>query len=173
MDAIVKPLDAVLAPIFKSLPPLPEGARNAIAKIWPWAALILGVMQLFAVYGLWQAGHIASAWIDYANELSAVAGQPVTYSLGIFYWIGIATLALDGVLLLCAVAPLMSAKKSGWNLLFLSAILNLVYGIIIVFDGYYGNFSNLIGSLIGSAIVFYFLYQVRDHYLGKSTVVKK
>jgi hypothetical protein len=167
MDALVKPLEALLAPIFKSLPSLPEGVKNTIIKIWPWAALALGILQMFAVLGLWQMGHVANAWVNYANELSAVTGQPTTYSLGIFYWLGLAMLALDGLLLLCAFAPLRAGKKSGWNLLFLSAIINLVYGIVIVFDGYYGAWSNLFGSLIGSAIAFYFLYQVRDHYVSK------
>lgn len=172
MDAIIKPFDMVLAPLFKALPSLPQNAKNVIAKIWPWAALILGVLQLFAVFSLWQAVNYVNTFATYANEIAVATGQSVNYSIGVLYYIALGVLVLDAVLLLLAVAPLFAGKRSGWNLLFLSALINLVYGVITVFDGTYGA-NNLIGAIIGAIVGFYLLYQVKDSFGGKSAPAKK
>lgn len=167
MDAIVKPFELALLPLFKALPSLPENGRKGLVKIWPWLALVFGVLQLFAVYNLWQLGHQANVWLDYANQLSiATGGGVVNSSLGFTYYLALGAIAVDGVLLLLAFAPLRANKKSGWDLLFLGGLLNLVYGIVMAFDNAYGGASSLIGSLIGSFIGFYLLYQVRDFYTG-------
>jgi hypothetical protein len=166
METIVKPLEQMLLPLFKSLPSLPENVKNALVKFWPWMALIFGVLQLFAVVGLWNLGHTVNTLVD----IYAAAGIAKPNNLGLFYYLGLGSLVIDAVLLLLAVAPLNAHKKSGWDLLFLGALLNLVYGVVIVFDSYYGGFGNLLGSLFGSAIAFYFLFQVRDYYTGIKTV---
>lgn len=111
---------------------------------------------------------------NYANQLSMAAGNgPVTTSLGLFYYLGLASLLIDGVLLLMAYNPLRAHSKKGWNLLFLAALVNLVYGIIFAFDNNYGNMGNLVSALIGSAIAFYFLFQVRDYYTGAKSADSK
>ena len=167
MDALVKPIEQALLPLFKGLPSLPEGARKTLVKIWPILALIGGLVQLWAAYALWDLGHRANVLIDYANQLSIAAGSgPVTPTLGFFYYLGLAVLVVDAVILLLAVAPLSAHKKKGWDFLLLGAALNLVYGIVILFDSYYGGFGSLVGTLIGSAIGFYLLFQVRDYYTG-------
>jgi hypothetical protein len=166
MEAFVKPLEQMLLPLFKSLPSLPENAKKTFVNIWPWLALVFGVLQLFAVVGLWNLGHTVNTLVN----IYAAAGIAAPNNLGLFYYLGLGSLAIDAVLLLLAVAPLNAHKKSGWDLLFLGALLNLAYGVVIVFDSYYGGFGNLLGALIGSAIAFYFLFQVRDYYTGTKTV---
>lgn len=173
MDAVVKPIEQALLPLFKGLPSLPEGVRKTLVKIWPILALIGGLVQLWAAYALWDLGHRANVLIDYANQLSIASGSgPVTPTLGFFYYLGLAVLVVDAVILLLAVAPLNSHKKKGWDLLLLGAALNLVYGLVIMFDSYYGGFGSLLSTLVGSAIGFYLLFQVRDYYTGtKSAAV--
>lgn len=160
MEALVKPIEALLLPLFKSLPSLPEGVKKTIVNIWPWAALILGVLQLFSLFGLWQLTTITYmvGFVDY-------------YAFGMFYYIGMAVLALDGVLMLCAFSPLRNYKKSGWNLLVISAVVNIIYGVLMMFESYYGSaLGNLISTIITSFIAFYFLFQVRDYYTGAKKI---
>ena len=171
MNALVKPVEEALLPIFKGLPSLPEGGRKVLVKIWPVLALIFGVLQLLAAWSLWGLGHTANELVSYANQLSIAAGNgPVTQDLGLFYYLGLAVLVVDAVILLMAVAPLNAHQKKGWDLLFLGAELNLVYGIVILFDSYYGGVGSLFSTLLGSAIGFYLLFQVRDYYTGAKKV---
>ncbi len=171
MDAFLKPIEQALMPFFKGLPALPENGKKMLVKYWPYLALVFGVLQLFAVWGLWGLGHVANMWVDRANELSLAAGYGVvTPHLGITYYVGLASLVVDGIILLMAYAPLKAHKKQGWDLLLLGSLLNLVYGVIMVFNSSYGGFGSLFGALLGSAIGLYFLFQVRDYYTGaKST----
>ena len=73
---------------------------------------------------------------------------------------------------LAAFPALNVHKKSGWNLLFLVSFINIVYGVVIMFTNY-GGVGNLIGSIIGTFIGWYFLFQIRDYYLGKKAVEAK
>jgi hypothetical protein len=159
MDSIVKPIEQLLLPIFKGLPALPENGKKALVRYWPILALVFGILQIFAVFALWNLGHTVSAY------LSVVSAYGATHmpSLGLFYYLGIAVLALDALILLVAYAPLKARSKKGWDLLFLGSILNLLYGVVIMLDSAYGGFDRLLGSLLGSAITFYLLFQVRDY----------
>ena len=167
MNAFVKPVEEALLPLFKGLPSLPEGGRKVLVKIWPILALVFGILQLLAAWSLWNIGHTANELVNYANQLSiATGGGAVTPELGVFYYLGLAVVIVDAIILLLAVAPLSAHQKKGWDLLFLGAELNLLYGLVILFDSYYGGFGNLLSTLIGSAIGFYLLFQVRDYYTG-------
>ncbi len=167
MDAIVKPFEQLLAPLFKSLPSLPENGKKALVKYWPILALIFGVLQALAVLALWQLGHAVNAYLSVAIAYGSVAP-----TLGFFYYLGMAVLVVDAIILLMAYAPLKVHSKKGWDLLFFGSLLNLLYGILIVFDGAYGGLDKLLGSLLGSAIAFYLLFQVRDYYTGKAKTAK-
>jgi len=171
MNALVKPIELALLPLFKGLPSLPEKIRKTLVGIWPVLAIVFGILQLLAVLSLWNVGHRANELVDYANQLSIAAGNGViTPQLGFFYYFGLAVLAVSAVILLLAAMPLKEHKKQGWDLLFLGAELNLVYGLVLLFDSYYGGFGNLVSTLIGSAIGFYLLFQVRDYYTGAKPV---
>jgi hypothetical protein len=54
----------------------------------------------------------------------------------------------------------------GWNLLYYNMMLNLVVGILYLFVSGYGA-ANLIGSVIGVAIGWFFLFQVRSQFARK------
>lgn len=167
MNAIVKPIEQALLPLFKGFPSLPEGARKTLVKIWPVLAMVFGILQLLAAYGLWNLGHSANQLVNYANEWSVATGNGVvTPTLGIFYYLGLAVLVIDAVILLLAAAPLNARQKKGWDLLLLGSVLNLVYGVVILFDSYYGGVGSLLSTLVGSVIGFYLLFQVRDYYTG-------
>jgi hypothetical protein len=165
MDALRK-LEDALAGVFKNAPALPAKSKQTLAEIWPWLALVFGILQLAAAYSLYRLGHTVNALADYANQFStAFGGDRIAPRLGLFYWLGLAVLVLDGVILLVAYSGLKNrSKRHGWNLIFLSALLNLAYGVLIAFDGAFGGLSRLVGAVIGSAIAFYLLFQVRELY---------
>jgi hypothetical protein len=71
-----------------------------------------------------------------------------------------------------AYTGLKARNKSGWNMLFLGTIVNLLYGIFSLFDNSHGGAGSLFGAIIASAISFYFLYQIRSYYVSKTTALK-
>lgn len=168
MSAITQ-LEENLNDVFtKKVPALPENIKKFIVEWSPWFALIGGVLTLWAAWTLWQWAHVADDLINWSNRLSeSLGGGTVsTSSMTAGIWLAIAVLALQAVLYLLAFPGLRDRKKSGWNLLFYGMIVNVVYGVVVVFTDY-GGVSSLFGTLVGTAIGGYVLFQVRDHYLGE------
>ncbi len=158
-----------MATAFKDVPALPDSSKEALAKVWPWLALIGGVLQLLAALALYHLANYASRVIDLANSLSAYySGQPVgpsSFDKTLIY-LGVLMLVVDAVILLLAFPKLQKREKGGWNLLFLGALINLVYGVVQIFT-YNRGIGSFVGSLIGSLIAFYLLFQVREKFGGK------
>lgn len=167
----IKQIENSLSDIFKGLPPLPSSTKETLAKIWPWLALIGGIIQLLAAWGLYQLTNYVNRINDLANSLSAyytgqAAGLSSTDKMVIY--LSIAVLVVDAVLLLMAYPHLKTRSRRGWDLLFLASLINLVYAVLQIFT-YNRGFGSFIGSLIGSAIGFYLLFQVREKYGSKKT----
>jgi uncharacterized membrane protein HdeD (DUF308 family) len=167
---MLESLEKSLESIFKDLPKLPTKAKQTLAQWWPILALIGGVLQIWAAWSLWQLHNNLSGWSNYYNTLSEVYGFGGSIpDPNPFYWVGLVALAASGVILLMAYPQLKAKAKRGWDLLFLSAVVNLGYGIVMLFaDNYYGGFDTLIGTVIGSAIGFYLLFQIKDQFSAQS-----
>lgn len=165
---IVDQTDKVLEPLFKDVPNLPEVWRENLTKAWPWIALVFGIIQLAAAWALWGLTSVVNNATNTLNSLG-VYGYPGTVGLSssekLAIYIALAILAADAVILLLAFSPLKSRLRRGWDLLFLGSLLNLAYSVVSVFISGRG-ISSLIGGLIGSAISFYFLYQVKGKFNG-------
>ena len=169
-----KQLEESIGKIFKDLPQLPESSKEGLAKVWPWLALIGGVLQLLAALALWRLASWADRVTDLANTLSTYyAGYnvgPTSFEKTVIY-LGVALLAVEAVILLMAFPKLQKRQRSGWDLLFLAGLLNLVYGVAQIFT-FQRGFGSFIMSLLGSAVVFYLLFQVREKFGGKTTTPK-
>lgn len=162
----LKSLETKLDDVFvKNAPALPDGGKKALVQYLPWINLVLGLLSLLAVYNLWHWAHLANKLVDYANSLSAIYGGPavVTHRLTFTVWLSIIVLAVQAVLYIAAFTGLRDKKKSGWNLIFYALLVNAAYGVVVLFTDY-GGVGNLIGSLIGTAIGLYFLFQIRASY---------
>jgi len=161
-------IESKLANIFKDVPPLPDSSKELLAKVWPWLALIGGILQLLAALALYHLASFASHLVDFGNYLSATyPGQvtgPSAFDKTIIY-LGVMMLVVDGIILLVAFPKLQKREKGGWDLLLLGALLNLVYGVVQIFTYQRGVFD-FGTSLIGSAIAFYLLFQVREKFGG-------
>jgi len=163
--ALLKQAENSLSNVFKGAPPLSDNAKNSLVRAWPWIALIFGILQVLAAWSLWGVTRFVDRAADIANIYSvAYNGRPVYSATDKFaIYLGLLVLLVDGVILLMAYAPLKARSRRGWDLLFLGSLINVVYGIVAVFEPQRG-IGSLVFSLIGSAIGFYLLFQVREKY---------
>lgn len=165
---LVHKVEKALEGIFKSLPPLPKDAKKGLADLLPWLVGIGGLLQLWAA---WQLYRWADSWgrvADWANSWARSMGVDTgTSAYSLWLWVSVIAAALTAVVLLAAFPKVQKKLKSGWDLVFLAAILNLIFGVVTLFIEHYGN-NNLIGALIGSAIGFYLLFQVREYFGGSA-----
>lgn len=163
----LQPLENGLDDLFgKKAPPLPAGAKRALVEYLPWISLVFGLVSLYAAYALWHWAHIANSLINYANTWSAVYGGPkiAASQMTAGLWLGLAVLVIEALLYIAAFPAAKARKKSGWDMLFYALLVNIVYGVVVMFTNY-GSVGSLVGSLIGSAIGFYLLFQIRPSYL--------
>lgn len=158
---LLNKLEDTLAGWYKNAPKLSDASKKSIVGFWPVVALVFGILQLLAAWGLWHWGHLANNVVNLAN--SYLGTNYGIHHLNIFYWLSFLVLLADAVLLLMAYPGLQKRLKSGWNFLFYGALLNAVYGIVSAFNNYGGS-SSLVLQLIVSAVVLYFLFQIRDQY---------
>ncbi len=161
----LRSLEANLDEIFvKNAPPLPSNAKKIIVEYLPYINLVLGILTLLAALGLYNAAHTVNTLIDYTNSLNTAYGSKVTVShLTLTVWLSIIFLIIEAVLYIASFSGTKARRKSGWDLLFYALLVNLVYGIIVLFTDY-GGVGHLLGAVIGSAIGFYFLFQIRGSY---------
>lgn len=139
MDSLVKPL----GDIFKKLPPLPANAVKVLFQLAPWVALIFGILGILTA--------LAGFGVMTAFAPFAVAGAVPNYGMGFIAAIG---LGISSVLMLLAFPGLKAGKMAGWNMLFLSEVVNVVASLV----------SISIGGIIGAVIAFYILYQIQPKY---------
>jgi uncharacterized membrane protein HdeD (DUF308 family) len=112
---------------------------------------------------------LTNQFVDYANTLSqAYGGGVVVHRLGVFFYLAVALLVVDGILMLLAVQSLRERKAMGWNLLFYSVLLNAVYGVVAAFQDF-GGAGRLVSALVGTVVGLYFLFQIRDQYKAKAS----
>jgi hypothetical protein len=169
--SIGQQLETKLNDIFgKSAPQLPANGKKMLVEWAPWVALIVGVLSLWAAYALWGWAHIATGLANYVNSLCTMYGGPncnttSVDSMTFWVWLGLAVLIVEGILYLLAFPGLRDHKKSGWNFLYWGALINLVYALISLFTNY--GLGNFVGSLIGSAIGLWLLFQIRSSYSGE------
>jgi hypothetical protein len=170
-DGLEKQLDEWFG---KKAPRLPEGGKKFIVDFAPWLTLLGGILSLWTAYNLWHWARTANDAINYLNNLSATygGGTVPTSRLTTGIWLAVAVLVVEGVLYLLAFPKLRDRLKSGWNLIFYATLINIAYGLVVMFTDY-GSVGSFIGSLIGAAIAFYFLFQVRPMYKGAAAPVKK
>jgi predicted neutral ceramidase superfamily lipid hydrolase len=171
---LVKKIETKLEEAFKGLPEFPKSSKETLAQIWPWMALIAGILQIAAAWALWRLTRV----VDAINQIATYYSQYYstqnvglsTYDKTVIY-LGIIMLIVDAVILLMAFSPLRERSRKGWDLLFLGALINVAYSVVSIFINGRGV-SSFIMSLIGSAIGFYLLFQVKEKFNGKKPVAK-
>lgn len=171
----LKQLEETLKPVFteKALFQLPENAKKWIVEYGPIIGAVLGVLGIIASLSLWSAAHAVNSFVDYSNALSKAYGTGETVqNLGIFFYLSFVALIITSVISIVAYPGLKAKSKTrGWDLLFLSAIISLVYGVL---DAAYSfAVMSLLSRLVGSAIGLYVLFQIRSYYTGAKKVASE
>ncbi len=164
-------LEKALAGVFKGAPALPKNAKDWLVKYLPWLAILGAAGCAWGAYALWDWAHspLADLFSYYSSYYKALGVD--TDFMGVGMWIAFIVLLVSGALYLLAFPGLKAVKKAGWNFLFLGSIVNLVYGVVVLFTDY-GGAGHLIGAIIGTVVGWYFLFQLRDSYTGKAAAPK-
>ncbi len=145
----------------KSSVQLPAGGKKWLGEnVW-WLALIGGVLNLWGAWSFWRLGHSANELLEglgryYGNTL-------YTQELDVWWYLVLAAMVGQGVLLLMAFQKLKEGKKTGWNLLFYGSLLSIVMGVLYLFVPGYGG-GSLVGTAIGTLIGWFLLFQMRSHF---------
>ena len=172
MKALLDKAENSLAGLFKGAPKLSDSSKETLVKLWPWLALIGGVLQLLAAWWLYRWANAADDLLDSANEFyRSIGASPILEErLTVWVWVGLAVLLVQGVLLLMAYPKPKNRQRAGWDLLFLVGLINVVYAVVSLFIEGRGGFFSLIWNLLISAVVFWLLFAIRDKYHGDKLV---
>ncbi len=166
----VKKLEATMGGWFKVAPALPKNVKETLATIWPWVALVFGVLQLAAAWALWDLMNRAQPYLDLVNEYSQYfAGTDIGYSSfeKMIIYGAVVIAVIQGVILLMAFSPLKQRLQKGWDLMFLSALVGIGYSIVTLFvDG--RGVGTFLFNMVIVGVVLYLLFQLKDLYKGKS-----
>lgn len=171
---LVRKVEKSLGDMLKDTPKLPKNVTETLANIAPWLVLIFGVLQLAGAWALWRLMDRVQPLADLANQYSQYfGGETIGYSAGqkaVIYF-SIALLVIEAVLMLMAFSPLKERLKRGWDLVFMSSLISVAYSVLLIFIDNRG-FGSFLFSLIGTAVGFYILFQVRPLYSSKAATHK-
>lgn len=139
-----KNLESQLEAVFtKSLPALPTKAVDFLVMISPYLAILGVVAGIPAITALLGLGRVMSVY-----RLTGV-------SLGFTYQLANVLMIVQMILMGLSVQGLFARKLSAWRLMYYSAWISAVAGL---FSG------GIVTMLIGGAISFYLLFQVKKAY---------
>lgn len=130
----------------KKAPELPKGVKDFLVSVAPWVTLISVVISLPAVLALIGIS-------SFVMPMSSYMAYPV--ATGTMWMVSSAVLVVTIVLEALAIPGLFKRTKQGWNLVFYSSLVSIVFSIISL---------NLVGGIIGALISFYILFQLRSYY---------
>lgn len=137
-------LQEMLEDWFKKLPDLPSSAVDALYSVTPWIALVFGVIGVLGAISGFGA-------LTFLAPFAAMGGASSYYGLGIISTLG---WLVASVFMLLAFTGLKAGKIGGWNMLFWSEVVSVVSSLVAI---------NL-GSVVGAAIGFYLLFQIKPKY---------
>jgi hypothetical protein len=138
-------LEIKLEEIFtKKVPALPENIKEIIVKYSPYVVLVILIFTLPLILSLLGIGAILLP----ASFLGGIGSGISSFVTLIF---SIATLIVE----ILALPGLFKRAKRSWKLMFYNSLIMLVQYIFTM---------NIGGLVIGSAISWYFLFQIKSYY---------
>lgn len=131
-------------------PPLPDNIKELLVKVAPWLTLILLIITLpFVLFALGLGALIA--------PFAFLGGPSAGLSYGFAFTISALVLAVAIVLEAMSIPGLFARTAQGWRYAYYATLVSVV-GNILQLD--------LFGAIIGGAIGFYFLFQIKSYYGG-------
>lgn len=159
-------LEETFINFYNTLPQMAEYLEQPLIKCLPYISFILGLLSLYSMYDLWHSAHSVNTLITFANDYGKVYGVPkvhLNHHMGPAFWLAMLALLLEAVLFFKAYSGTKARLKSGWDLVYAAFVVNVIYGIILLFS-YYGGIGTLADRLLFSLVCLYFLFEIRDSY---------
>ena len=158
MQTVTK-LENMAAQWYKGMPHLPVNGRRWLStNVW-WIALvgvIVGALSIVTVFfGTLLVGMFAATYGGVAGAALAGFGAVIILLSLLF---SIVTMVLTAI----AIAPLKTKQKRGWNLLFLTVLIQVVAAVVHLLFTF--NIFDLVWSLLFTAVGAYFLFEIRDDF---------
>lgn len=154
VEAIHK-LEATVAGWLSKAPHLPEGGRKWLGENAWWIVMIGAILTALAILTGLGAIFVVGA---------------LTLGFGFIFLIGAIILLVIRagivVLLGMAIAPLKQRSKKGWDLLFLTLVVEaalLVLDLVVNFG--LGSIFTLVYGAVGIAIAAYFVFEIRSQFV--------
>lgn len=143
---------------------LPEGGKKFLVQAMPWLVLIGAILAVLAGLG----SFMAIMALNSAMYGLGSVGYAVTYgtNYNLILWLGVIMLAVQAVIGFMAFSPLKERKKKGWNLIFWTDLLYIVYALVNAVLS--ANIGSFILSLVFSVIGLYLLFQIRGAYTASA-----
>lgn len=142
----MKDLDKVLEKYFLTkAPKMPADIVNLIVQYGPYVLailLVLSAVSLLSVFGL-------SSVV--MNPLRMFAGPMFGAWYQLYLVFTLVILVLQGL----SIPGLMKKSMTGWRYMYYAALVSLVQNLVTM---------NVVGLIIGSALSFYILFQIRSKY---------
>lgn len=140
-----------------------NGKKEFAAALW-WICLLIGIIQLWGAWSLWQIGHSFSA-----IQTPSFLGNTLTYTqilphLNFTYYLAFFSILAEAALVLLAVPALKDYRKHGWDLIYYALLLNVVYAFIRIFSATGGGVGQFVVQFFATAIAAYFVFQVREFF---------
>ncbi len=141
---------------------LPKNAKDFIVKYGPWITLVLGILlALTVVPGLIAALALTSYTATYGGLYGATLAGGV---VGPIFYLSLIFLVIQLIIMFVSIPMLLKRRRIGWQLVFYSSVISLVYTVFNSFSYGILNFGSLVVGLIGALIGWYFIFQIRSYY---------
>lgn len=151
MQKVEKTLDLYFG---QKAPKMSDAIAQAIVQYGPWLILlsiiisIPGYITLLSVFGM--SASILPKFMQYAPVSGYMYGLGYGYAI-VSLLFGVAITILNAL----AIPHLLKKAKTGWNYIYYGSLLMVVENILLM---------NIFGLLIGGAISFYILFQIKRYY---------
>ncbi|MEO6727662.1 MAG: hypothetical protein ABIM96_01920 [Candidatus Saccharimonas sp.] len=131
----------------------PKAAKDMIVQFGPWITLVVALFSLPVIFAVFAASTVVS----YYGVLAGVSYGPM-------YYVSILVLAVQVVLMFVSVAPLLKRQRKGWQLVFYASTISVIYSLFSSFSYGFFAIAGLLWGLIGAAISYYVIFQIRSYY---------
>lgn len=138
---------------------IPTAAKEWIVRYGPWITVAVAVLLALATI---PALFAALALTGYVSTFGVAAGA--TVGIMPMLYLAIAILVIQLIVMFISVPMLLKRQRKGWLLVFYSVLISFAYSVVNAFSYGYFGLSTIIMGLIGAAIGFYVLFQIRSYY---------
>ena len=154
------PLEESIAKIHKDLPHLPKAITTWLVEN-AWWLVIIGLV-IGAVGALTAITAMTAGSLVVGAMLGASVGGAVWASSAVNLIVLVLLVAIEAM----AIQPLKAKQKRGWDLLFVASLVSVAGSLVgALLSGPLGVVVGIVWALVGAAVAWYVLFELRAHYM--------